>query len=90
MLVVYAHPNKEKNCGEILKQVIAHLKENEVGYEILDLYEMKYDPVLYSNEHYTSGNNEINVVNRKIQRLVKNNRYNMYVYTSNIANSVIL
>lgn len=80
MLIIYAHPNKDGHCGEMLKKVIEHLKEQQLNYELLDLYAMNYDPVLKPEEHYTSGHREISPENQKIQELIKNESRFIFIY----------
>lgn len=52
-LIVYSHPNHKGHNGYILKQVESNLKHKEIDYKILDLYKMKYNPVLSDKELYT-------------------------------------
>ena len=55
-IIIYSHPNKKGNNGEILKNVEASLKERNEKYELIDLYSQKYRPVLEEKELYTQGN----------------------------------
>ena len=56
ILIIYAHPHKEGHNGLILKNVIKILEEKNQEYEVLDLYEMKFDPVMKKCEHLTQKN----------------------------------
>jgi NAD(P)H dehydrogenase (quinone) len=80
MLIVYTHPNKIGHSGKILEEVISILNKKNTKYELLDLYEMKYDPILHSNEHYTSGNRDVDEVNKEIQEKIKNNDKFIFIY----------
>jgi len=80
MLIIYAHPNKTGHCGYFLEQVKKQLQKNEVDFEILDLYEMNYDPVLKSDEHYTSGKKNVDKVNLQIQEKIKQNDKLIFIY----------
>ena len=51
-LIIYAHPNKKGNNGLILKEVTKNVED----YEIIDLYNVNYKPVLEEKELYTQGN----------------------------------
>lgn len=51
MLIIYAHPNKSGHCGAILNQLEKQLKSDRRSYEILDLYAVKFNPVLADREH---------------------------------------
>lgn len=54
VIIVYAHPHKEGHNGLVLENVIKELEEKKQEYELLDLYEMKFDPVMKSDEHFLS------------------------------------
>ncbi|MFT4261096.1 MAG: NAD(P)H-dependent oxidoreductase [Candidatus Woesearchaeota archaeon] len=54
-LVIYGHPNKKGHNGFILKSVLKKLDERHIDYKMLDLYHMKFNPVLDETELYTQG-----------------------------------
>ncbi|MBN2435760.1 MAG: NAD(P)H-dependent oxidoreductase [Spirochaetes bacterium] len=80
MLIVYAHPNREGHCGEILRAVKSRLNKMNISYELLDLYAMHYDPVLKPEEHYTSGHRDVSKENETIQGLFKNESRFIFIY----------
>jgi NAD(P)H dehydrogenase (quinone) len=80
MLLIYAHPNKTGHCGYILKEFEKHFKKSRRKYKVLDLYKMKFDPVLKASEHYTSGHREIAPQVKKIQDLIKKERKFIFIY----------
>ncbi|HBR80424.1 MAG: NADPH dehydrogenase [Candidatus Uhrbacteria bacterium GW2011_GWE2_45_35] len=80
MLIVYAHPNKKGNCGEVLCRSCEFLDKKGIEYEILDLYEMNYNPVMNQNEHYTSGGKEISLENQRIQKMFKKHKRFVFIY----------
>lgn len=80
MIIIYAHPNKDGHCGQILKELTKRLNEKKINYTILDLYEMNYDPVLKNNEHYTSGHFDVSEKNKKIQDMIKNESKFIFIY----------
>lgn len=80
MLIVYAHPNKLGHAGAILREVEKSLKAKGVDYDLLDLYEMNYDPVLKTDEHYTSGGRALSEENKKIQALIKKDKQLIFIY----------
>ena len=63
-LIIYAHPKTEGHPPIILEEVKSFLKDFGEDYEIIDLYKIKYDPVLHEEEHYTSGNRNISKQNK--------------------------
>lgn len=80
MLIIYAHPNKDRNCGEVLRKVKEILEDRKENYEVLDLYEMNYDPILKANEHYTSGHKEVSKQNLEIQEKIKKESRFIFIY----------
>lgn len=80
MLIIYAHPHKTGHCGEILSQIQSQLTEQGTDVELLDLYDMEYDPVMYLNEHYTSGGSDITEENRVIQEKFKQHDRFIFIY----------
>ena len=79
-LIIYAHPNTPGHAPETLKLVEQYHKEHNLTYEILDLYKMKYDPVLHEKEHYTSKGYDVSDVNKKIQeKILKTDRL-VFIY----------
>ncbi len=79
-LIVYAHPNTEGHCSNILKQVLTQLKKRKKKYEVLDLYKLKYDPILYESEHYTVGNRKVSKQNKEIQEKISNSKKIIFIY----------
>jgi NAD(P)H dehydrogenase (quinone) len=80
MLIIYAHPNKEGHCGEVLQQSIDCLEAEEISYELLDLYEMGFDPVMPQKEHYTSGGKDVDLTIEKLQKLFKQHERFLFIY----------
>lgn len=52
MLIIYAHPNKRGHCGYALQKVQEILGQKNEKCEVLDLYEMKFNPILTNEEIY--------------------------------------
>ncbi len=76
-LIIFAHPN---TCGHnllILKIIKEHINSN---YEVLNLYEMNYNPVLKDEEHYTCGNNSISKETKTIQDKIKKSDNLIFIY----------
>lgn len=70
-LIIYAHPNKEGHSGYYLSTISQELDSRHESYEILDLYEMNFDPRLMPSEHYTSGHSDVSAQNKEIQDKIK-------------------
>jgi len=70
-LIIYAHPETPGHCPVILKEVEQWHKEHSMECEVIDLYKIKYDPVLKADEHYTAGNKAVSVQNKEFQQKIK-------------------
>ncbi len=79
-LVIFATPNRKGHCAEILREVLGRLNARKAKYEVLDLYKMKYNPVISLNELYTAGNRNISMENLKIQEKIKNTDRLIFIY----------
>ncbi|MBW3019645.1 NAD(P)H-dependent oxidoreductase [Candidatus Woesearchaeota archaeon] len=74
ILVVYAHPKTKGNGYEILQEV----KKRKC--EVLDLYAMKFDPVLRDNELYTAGKDSVSKKVLEIQKKIKKADGIVFIY----------
>ncbi len=80
IIIFYAHPDKEGLHGYILEELKNNLKEKKQEYEIIDLYEKKYDPILKYEELYSRGRRQIDKTTEYYQNLIKNNRLFVFIY----------
>lgn len=69
-LIIYAHPKTEGHCSTILKEIKTQLKQKYIKYEVLDLYKIKYNPILQEKEHYTARGKFISKQNLNIQKKI--------------------
>ena len=79
-LIIYAHPNTPAHNPKILEEVKVGLKKLKQDYEIIDLYKLKYDPILHEDEHYTSGNYNISRQNKEFQKKIKQSKNLIFIY----------
>ncbi len=79
-IIIYAHPNKKGFCGKILSQAIEQLKKQETDFDIIDLYEIGYDPIMANEEHYTSGGYNISEENKKFQEMITEAKNLIFIY----------
>ena len=79
-LIVYAHPPGECHCSHLLEETIRYLKKNKVKYDLVDLYKIKYDPVLHTDELYTAGNRKLSEQTEKFQKMVKNTEKFIFIH----------
>jgi len=80
-IVIYAHPRTPGHCHETLKQVKSELSKRRKQYEVLDLYAMKYDPVMHEDEHYTTPEHRhVSALNKKIQDKISKAKNLIFIY----------
>jgi len=79
-LIIYAHPNTNGHCSTLLEELIGNLESKNIDYELIDLYKLKYDPVLKENELYTAGNNYISKQNKEFQNKISNCDRFIFIY----------
>ncbi|MBI2134661.1 NAD(P)H-dependent oxidoreductase [Candidatus Woesearchaeota archaeon] len=70
-LIIYAHPETKGHCPLILKEMESLHKKEKIPYEVIDLYKIKYDPVLKASEHYTAGNRAVSGQNKIFQEKIR-------------------
>ncbi len=78
MLVIYAHPHKQGYNGYILKIVESVLNNKNVQYEILDLYQDEFDPLLDKNEVDKHGGDSSQI--NKYQQQITNTEKMVIIY----------
>ena len=79
-LIIYAHPNTQGHSPIILDEVKKKLIELKQDYEIIDLYKIKYDPVLHEDEHYTAGGYNVSKQNKEFQKKIKQTKKLIFIY----------
>ncbi|HIH05389.1 TPA: hypothetical protein HA281_03755 [Candidatus Woesearchaeota archaeon] len=79
-LIIYAHPKTRGHCSTIRDEVERLMKEKGEGYELIDLYAMKYDPLLHEKEHYTAGGRAISPRNKAFQQKIKRAERLIFIY----------
>ena len=76
-LIIFAHPN---TCGHNL-HILNVVKDNiNSNYEVLNLYEIDYDPVLKDKEHYTCNNEFVSKETKLIQSKIKKAKNLIFIY----------
>ncbi|MGV8150629.1 MAG: NAD(P)H-dependent oxidoreductase [Candidatus Woesearchaeota archaeon] len=80
ILVIYAHPDSQGHCSRILSEVKMHLDEKGLDYEVLDLYAMKYDPILTEKEIYGAKVKELSDINKVMQEKITKSDKLIFIY----------
>jgi NAD(P)H dehydrogenase (quinone) len=80
MLIIYSHPNKLGHCGYILEKITDKLSSQNKSFELLDLYEINFDPRLKPEEHYTSGHKNVSPEVIEIQEKIKAHDDFIFIY----------
>jgi len=79
-IIIYAHPNKKGFCGNILSQTMKQLERNDTSFDVIDLYEIEYNPVMKNEEHYTSGGYAVSEENKKFQEMISQAKNLIFIY----------
>jgi NAD(P)H dehydrogenase (quinone) len=81
LLIIYAHPSHDGSHAYFLDQIQAILKTKEqIDYELIDLYAIKYDPVLDNSELYSSGRRAVTPENQIFQNKIKAADRLLFIY----------
>ncbi len=75
-LIIYAHPNKKGHNGFTLSRVLKHLDKKKEGFEVIDLYKSRFNPVL-SNEDL---NQDILSDTRKFQEKILSTEKLIFIF----------
>ncbi|MFZ2310168.1 MAG: NAD(P)H-dependent oxidoreductase [Patescibacteria group bacterium] len=79
-LIVYAHPTHTGHHGYFLDQLISVLDNKNIDYEVLDLYNLNYDPILKAEELGSRTTHKINETTLDYQEKVKNADKLIFIY----------
>jgi NAD(P)H dehydrogenase (quinone) len=82
VLIIYAHPESTIKGFSyfFLEESKKNLSQNNIDFEVLDLYKINYDPVLKLDELYTEGNKSVSEQNKKIQQKIKEAGGLIFIY----------
>jgi NAD(P)H dehydrogenase (quinone) len=80
ILIIYTHPDTDGYNKEILRVVEEKLKKEQIDYNLIDLYKIKYNAILEKEELYTKGNRFISEENIKIQNEIKQRDKLIFIY----------
>ncbi|MGV8140827.1 MAG: NAD(P)H-dependent oxidoreductase [Candidatus Woesearchaeota archaeon] len=81
-LIVYAHPEHESHSKTTLEFVEEKLKQKGVEYEVLDLYHMKFNPVMSYEELYHSKDKGVPHEVVEIQKKITHSKELIFIYPS--------
>jgi NAD(P)H dehydrogenase (quinone) len=79
-LVVYANPSQDGHCSYLFSQVIENLKQKNREYTLVNLYETKFQPLLYANELYTQGGTSVGEDVLSLQKEITSSKHLIFVY----------
>jgi putative NADPH-quinone reductase len=80
ILIIYAHPDSVGHCSTILSEVKKNLYEKKSEYEVIDLYNIKYDPILTGKELYGTKDKELSDINKEMQKKVSEADKLIFIY----------
>jgi NAD(P)H dehydrogenase (quinone) len=78
--IFYANPNKSGNCAMLLEQVQITLLEKAIPFQVIDLYDEKFNPVMALEEQYTILGAKVGSDIPKYQEIFKNNDKFIFIY----------
>ncbi len=79
-LIIYAHPNHDGHNGFLLKTLKEKLKTKNIDFDILDLYQQDYSPVLKGNELYTAEHRDVAAETKIVQEKIKTADRLIFIY----------
>ncbi len=79
ILIIYAHPDTKGYNKEILKITEEFLKKEKKDYKLLNLYKLKYNPVLDKDEMIIKGG-KISLETEKFQKEIKERDNLIFIY----------
>ena len=79
-LIIYAHPGSQGHCSETLLQVEQSLKSKSIEFRTIDLYKIRYNPVLCKEEIYTAGKPKLSKSTLKFQKMIKGADRLVFIY----------
>ena len=65
-LIIYAHPDKQSFNHAVLETVKNTFEKNNKKYQVIDLYELNYNPVLSASEN----KGELSVQTKEFQQII--------------------
>lgn len=80
VLIIYAHPNPKSFNHAILEQVKRGLADGNHNFNVIDLYEDDFDPVLIFNENIKRNDlvNEVEI--QYYQKLINDAEHLIFIY----------
>lgn len=82
ILIIYCHPSKTSHNFKILQTVTEVLEKKKSAYEVLDLYEMKFDAYFSEREYWRmrEKNREIDDDVKKLQEKISKASTLIFIY----------
>lgn len=80
ILIIYAHPNHDGHNGIFLEKISQELKNQNMSFDLIDLYAINYDPVLKDSELYSQGKKEVSEQNTEFQNKIKEADKLLFIY----------
>lgn len=81
LLIIYAHPSRQEGGhAYFLDCVLEKLTNENQPYELIDLYAIKYDPILKNEELYSAGRRSVSPENKDFQEKIKASSCLLFIY----------
>lgn len=79
-LVIYTDPHRKGYNNAVLAELTKQLNAQQKEFEVIDLYKLKYDPVLHENELYTAGKTSVSKQNKAFQKKIEQANNLIFIY----------
>lgn len=79
-VIIYAHPSREGTHGYMLTKIEEKLKEKNQQYELIDLYQINYNPVLANAELYSAKRFYVSPKNQTFQEKIQASQKLIFIY----------
>ena len=80
VLIIYAHPSHEGHSGYFLSETVKLLEEKKISYGLLDLYALKYDPLLRKEEVYSLNAREVSSATKNMQKKISDHDLFIFIF----------
>ncbi len=78
-IIIYAHPeNKTSHNAMVLREVISNFKNLNKEFQVIDLYEDKFNPILSNDEYNLKANPDPLVL--KYQKMIKDSDEVVFIF----------
>ncbi len=79
-LIIYAHPNQHSFSNAIREKIVEFLKQKNEKFEVRDLYQLNFNPVLSANDFILMQKGDYNDDVKVEQELIKKSKKLIFIF----------